>query len=127
MKTFLIQIHVSNNMAELFETEYQITPSNLVKGITWAFSFLFIFLIVIIPTITYYLDDDLTLALLLFVLFLGIIIPSLVAAWAYSPQKYIVTEESIKIVRPVNSIEIPINKIDKVEEKDMKSMLIRNT
>jgi len=106
-------------MAELFETEYQISPSNLVKGVTWGVSFLFIIMIVIIPTITFYLDDDLTLALRLFVLFLGIMIPILAGAWAYSPKKYIITEKNIRIVRPVNTIEIPINKVKKVEEKDV--------
>ena len=106
-------------MAELFETEYQITPSNLVKGVTWGISFMFIIMIIIIPTITYYFDDDLILALLLFILFLGIMVPTLAGSWAYSPKKYIGTERSIKIVRPVNIIEIPINKMDKVEEKDM--------
>jgi len=40
-------------------------------------------------------------------------IPILIGSWAYSPQKYVVSEKSIKIVRQINSIFLMYAKNDK--------------
>jgi len=42
-----------------------------------------------------------------------IMIPILIGSWAYSPQKYVVSEKSIKIVRQINSIFLMYAKNDK--------------
>ncbi|MCK5561051.1 MAG: hypothetical protein KAJ51_10675, partial [Thermoplasmata archaeon] len=37
----------------------------------------------------------------------------------YSPKKYTLSEKEIRIIRPISSISIPINEINKVEDKEI--------
>ena len=106
-------------MSELLEREYTITPSGLVRGLTWFIIILFISMTTLIPGSIYYFEKEIFVALLVFILLI-IIYPSVLAgSWAYSPQKYITTEHDIKIIRPVSPITIKIAELTEVEEKDI--------
>jgi hypothetical protein len=104
-------------MADIFETEYEITPGRLVKIITYFIIYLFVFLIVFIPIMVYSIEGEEFQAFIIIFLLLIIMVPILIGSWAYSPQKYIVSEKRIKIVRPINSVSIPLHEITKVEDR----------
>ena len=46
-------------------------------------------------------------------------IPILVGTWVYSPQKYIVTDKEIRIVRPAGDIKILFKEITSIEDKEI--------
>lgn len=104
-------------MADIFETEYQITPGRLVKIVSYFIICLFVFMIVFIPIMIYSIEGEEFQAFIVLFLYLIIMIPILIGSWAYSPQKYIVSEKRIKIVRPINSISIPLREIIKIEDR----------
>lgn len=108
-------------MPSVLETKYQITPGPLVKGMTIGVIALSIFMTLIIPIMIYYLEPEKGIQPSIFFLIidLAIFIPLFVGAWAYSPKKYVVSETGVQILRPVNSISIPIQEISEVEEKEV--------
>jgi hypothetical protein len=108
-------------MSTILETEYEITPSNLVKGLTLFVFILFIVIGAITPTSIYYLENDITAAFLILILDISIFIPILIGAWAYSPTKYLVSNESIKILRPIGPVIIQLNEILRIEEKQIET------
>jgi len=119
MEIYLVAYCYSILMSELLEREYTITPSGLVRGVTWFVILLFISMTILIPMSIYYFDKEIFVALLVFMLFI-ILYPSILAgSWVFSPQKYLVSGHRIKIVRPVSSITIQIAEITEVEEKDI--------
>lgn len=105
----------------MLETEYSVTAGRFVRGMTYFVIILFLALLIIIPYFIY-LDEGLgaafyaTLAILL-----AVYIPLLILSWAFSPSKYIVSEEGVKIERPLRPLFIPMETIKKVEEKDFRN------
>jgi hypothetical protein len=103
-------------MNDLFETEFQVTPNNLVKGMTWGLGLLFLCMGIFIPLLTFlYANEEEYLWLFLLILFSVIFGLTYIGAWAYSVQTYFVSDKNIRIQRPINSISIPVNKIKKIE------------
>jgi hypothetical protein len=109
-------------MQDQFGTDYSITPSKFVNGITYGLGVLFIVLGTVIPYIIY-LDEEagLMVAIYFEILIAGIGIPVYYFSYAYSPKKYITSEKGVTIIRSMKDLEIPIEDILKVEEKDYKS------
>lgn len=92
----------------------------MVKGLTVFVIVMFIAISIFTPLSVYYLENnDLLLSILLSILVICIFIPIIIGAWAYSPQKYIVTEKGITIVRPYKPIFISIKEITEVENKEI--------
>jgi hypothetical protein len=103
-------------MDDIFETEFQVTPNTLVKGVTWGLGLLFLCIIIFIPLATYLYEDEVEfLWLYLLILFTLIFASTYIGAWAYSPQTYFVSDKTIRIQRPVKSISIPVNKLTRIE------------
>ena len=110
---------INQNMEDLLGQEYTITPSRLINGITFFIIGLFIFLIGFLPFLIYVLDGDFFISVGVFVLEACIMIPILVGTWVYSPQKYIVTDKEIRIVRPAGDIKILFKEITSIEDKEI--------
>ncbi|UCH89889.1 MAG: hypothetical protein JSV49_04395 [Thermoplasmata archaeon] len=108
-------------MPEGFATDYTVTPNKFVTGITWFVIIMFLVMATIIPVVIYITERHLLATFGFIALILSVFIPTLLLSWAYSPQKYEVTDEKITIVRPRNPIVIPLAKIIKVEPKDFKA------
>ena len=107
-------------MNDIFETEFKVTPNNLVKSMTWGFGLVFLCMGIFIPLLTFlYANEEEYLWLFLLILFSVIFGSTYISAWAYSPQTYFVSDRSIRIQRPVKSISIPINKIKKIEPTEI--------
>ena len=108
-------------MNEIFETEFKVTPSTLVKGVTWGILLLFICMTILIPSSIYLFEEAEAeyLWLYLFIIFAATFSVIFIGAWAYSPQTYFVSDKNIRIKRPVNSISIPIKKTVKIEPIDI--------
>ncbi len=108
-------------MNTMLGTGYQITPGRFVKVTIALVILLFTVFSIIIPYFIY-LDEGVGWTLYITTaILLATYIPILLLAWAYSPQKYILSEKGITIKRPIKPIFIPVEKIRKVEEKDFKS------
>jgi hypothetical protein len=99
------------------EMEYSITPGKMVKGITIFIVILFSFLEVFIPFSIYYFENEVQAAILIFIFFTVLFISILGGTWVYSPQKYSLSNEEIKIVRPISTFSIPMDKIVKIEDR----------
>ena len=119
MENLLIPHYILEPMAELLETEYTITPGTLVKGMTAFVIIIFIVIGIVVSTSILFLEEDFMAFLFMIILLPCVFIPILAGAWVYSPQKYFVSENKIKIVRPVNTITIPISKITNIEDKEI--------
>ncbi len=114
-------------MQSAIENEYAITPGSLVKGVTWFVIFIFASLGTIIPFTVAYFENNTVVAILLGLLLISIFITILVGTWAYSPEKYLVSDNGIRIIRPISSFEIPIKKIKKIEDKNPDTFKIWKT
>jgi hypothetical protein len=107
-------------MEDIFETEFKVTPNNLVNGVTWGIGILFLCMGAIIPYFTYqYEKDEKFLWLYLLILFSLIFGLTYIGAWLYSPQTYFVSDKNIRIQRPVKPIIIPFTEINMVETTDI--------
>lgn len=103
-------------MDDIFETEFKVTPNNLVKGMTWGIGLLFLCMTIIIPFLLYsFAPEEEFISIILLILFTVTFSISLIGAWVYSPQTYFVSDKNIRIQRPINSISIPVHKIKKIE------------
>ena len=106
-------------MPEILENEYTITPGTLVKGVTGFIIILFVLMATVIPYTIYFYEDEIFFSIMFLILMLSIFIPVLVGSWAYSPQKYVVSEKGLQIVRPINAISIPLKTIIKIEDREI--------
>jgi hypothetical protein len=101
------------------ETDFEIGMGNMVKGMTGFVFVLFIILTFILPITIYDLEGEFYVSLYIFILLTIIFIPIFIGGYIYSPTKYTLSEDEIKIIRPVSSISIPIYEIKKVEDKEI--------
>jgi hypothetical protein len=106
-------------MAEMLKSEYTVTAGSMVKGLTLFVIAMFIAIAIFTPLGVYYTEKELLISILLLILVICIFIPIIIGSWAYSPQKYIVTEKGITIVRPYKPLFIPIKEITEVEDKEI--------
>jgi hypothetical protein len=102
------------------EVEYRVSAGKKVRLITESVILMFALFTVIIPYLIWMQEGMSFSFYLVIALMIAIYIPVLIIAWAGTPQKYIVSDEGIRIKRPIGDIFIPIDKIDDVEEKDFK-------
>jgi len=109
-------------MSEIYGTDYSVSPTKFVTGLTYGLALVFIILGTIVPFIIL-LDDEggLLPAVLFTLLMAGIMIPVYYISWVYSPKKYIISERGVSIIRPKNDIVIPMEEISKVEEREFKN------
>jgi hypothetical protein len=108
-------------MEGIFQNEYTITPDKFVTGITWGISLMALIMTTVIPASIFLIEKHLPLTLGITALMLVIFIPLLYLSWAYSPQKYQVSEKEVRVVRPMGDISIPVREIRKIEEKNLKA------
>ncbi len=106
----------------VFDREYSVTPGKVVKVITGFIVSMFAFMLIVTPMIVYLIEVESFIAFYLFILLGVIIIPTILGAWAYSPNKYILSSHSIKIIRPISAITIPLKDIQKVEPRDINTL-----
>jgi hypothetical protein len=100
---------------DMFGTDYNITPDNLVKGMTYLVIFIFIFMGVIITSSIIFIEEDIMAALVFVVIILVVAIPTLYFSWVTSPSSYMISAKGVTIQRPWKPILIPMNKIKNVE------------
>ena len=99
------------------ETEYTITAGNLIKGLTMFVVILLLFIAIFVPFSLYYYEGEPMAALYLGLFFSAIFLLIIGLTWAYSPQKYTVSDTGIRIIRPLSSFLISISKIKKIEDR----------
>lgn len=109
-------------MSGIFETDYTVTAGRLVRSITAGIILLFIVLGTVVPISIYLIENLFFEAVLFEVIMIGVSVPVVLGSWAFSPQKYSVSETELRIVRPAKTLSIPLNTINKVEQKELSLM-----
>ncbi len=104
------------------EREYSVTADRYVKSVTIGVIALLASFFVLIPLYIYVKKGNFSDIYYVIALMLALYIPIILGAWAYSPQKYIVSDKEIIIKRPLKSIEIPVERISRIEKSDLNAM-----
>ncbi len=102
------------------EVEYRVSAGKGVRAITDSIILMFVLFIIVIPYLIWMQRGICFEFYLVLILMLAIYLPVVIIAWAYTPQRYVVSEEGIAIKRPAGDVFIPLESIRFVEERDFK-------
>ncbi len=102
------------------ESEYDVTASGFVKGMTWAMVLMWLGMGLFLPLVIWYYEGEFLAALLMVVICNVTFVVIFLGSWAYSPSGYKVSQLGVTISRPAKALFIPVEEIEAVDEVEFR-------